>query len=77
MIKKKRNLIILLFIAGFFSLAILGFAGKQSEDSITVNKDNVEKVINKDFETPPQINDIEDNKKDNILDLKDKVGSGP
>lgn len=77
MIKKKRNLIILLFIAGFFSLAILGFAGKQSEDSITVNKDNVEEVINKDFETPPQINDIEDNKKDNILDLKRQSGFRP
>lgn len=75
--KKKRNLLILFFIAGFFSLTVFGFVGKQDEDSVTNNTNNTEEVINQEFEGSLDDQSVNNNKKDNILELKRKSGFSP
>lgn len=75
--KKKRNLIILFFLAGFFSLALMGFVNKQFNDSIPDSTVNTEEVINKEFEESLQFDSIKDDKGGIILDLKRKGGFKP
>lgn len=75
--KKKRNLIILFFLAGFFSLALMGFVNKQFNDSIPDSTVNTEEVINKEFEESLQFDSTKDKKGGIILDLKRKGGFKP
>ena len=75
--KKKRNLIILFFLAGFFSLALMGFVDKQFNDSIPDSTVNTEEVINKEFGESLQFDSTKDVKSGIILDLKRKGGFKP
>ncbi len=75
--KKKRNLIILFFLAGFFSLALTGFVDKQFNDSIPDSTVNTKEVINKEFEESLQFDSTNDEKRGNILDLERKGGFKP
>ncbi len=75
--KKKRNLIILFFLAGFFSLALMGFIDKQSKDTIPDSTVNTEEIINKEFEQSLQTKTIDDDKSGNILNLERQGGFRP
>ncbi|MBC8319268.1 MAG: Na+ dependent nucleoside transporter [Bacteroidetes bacterium] len=77
MIKKKRNIIILFFLTGFFSLTVLGFVGKQVEDSAKNNTVEVEKIINQEFDTILTHESDSSADKGNILQLKRKSGFKP
>lgn len=75
--KKKRNLIILFFLGGFFSLGLMGFVDKQFNDTIPDSTVNTEEVINKEFDESLQFDSTKNDKSGIILDLKRKGGFKP
>lgn len=75
--KRKRNLIILLFLVGFFSLALMGFVDKQINEPVPDSTVNTEEIINKEFEKSHHFDSANDDNSEIILDLKRKGGFRP
>jgi concentrative nucleoside transporter, CNT family len=71
--KKKRNILILTFLAGFFSLALLGFTTDVVNDS-TFDKSKTEEVINQNFEMEKSTDSDTNNSKSNLLNFSSKSG---
>ncbi len=67
--KKKRNLLIVTFLVGFFSLALLGFTTENIQDT-AFNKSETENVINEELDT--NNNDVKtNNSKTNLLSFNE------
>lgn len=71
--KRKRNILIVTFLAGFLSIAFLGYTNQQVDDSL-VNQNNTEKVINEEFDNSQSSDVLENSSKSNLLELGDKSG---
>lgn len=69
--KRKRNILILTFLAGFLSIAVLGYTNQQ-DDSLS-QKENTEKILNDEFDNTSILVDNQNNKS-NILELGNKNG---
>ncbi len=74
--KKKTNLIVLFFLVGFLSLALMGFVDKQLTDTIPDTTVNIEDVINKEFDESLHTDTVDDNS-GNILNLERQSGFRP